>query len=263
MSERERLFRELLAYAEETEDVLGLYVFGSRGWPDGLADDASDYDVGVVLRDDADLDAFDARWPYVHGAAVEVTRATLSQLRAHGEPDTASAWARPLYAEVDLRLDKSGEVAALLEEKRELPAGAREKLARNTLDAYVNATYRSLRHRLVGAGTGARLDAAESVPPLLTFLFALEGRVRPFNKYLEQELRDRPVAGGQITIDDVTALLEGDPRRQRTIFRTVEELAKEQGFEDVIAAWEPDVAWLRGEATYRETASGGGGVARG
>jgi hypothetical protein len=121
----------------------------------------------------------------VHGASVEVARATLSQLRAHGEADTASA------------------------------------------------------------------------------LFALERRVRPFNKYLEQELRDRPIAGGAITIDDVIALLEGDASRQRTIFRTVEQRAKEEGFGEVIAGWEPDVAWLRGEAGYREAASGGGGVARG
>ena len=253
MRDGERRLRELLDYAEASDDVLGVFVFGSRGRVDGLADDASDYDVAVVLRDDADVEAFDSRWPYVHGATVEVARSTLSELRAAGEPGTPSAWSRPMYAAVDVRLDKTAELATVLDEKRTLPNEGREALARESLDAYVNANYRSLRYRLVGAQAGARLDAAESVPPLLTFLFADEGRVRPFNKYLEQELRERPVAGGAITIDDVTALLDGDPARQQAVFREVERVARVRGLGDVLDAWEPDLAFLRGDAPYRAT----------
>ena len=109
---------ELLRYAEGSDDVIGVYLFGSRGRPDGLPDERSDYDVGVVLRDEADLESFDERWPYVHGARVEIARARLSELRVAGDYGTPSAWTRPIYAAVDLRLDKTGEVAAILEEKR-------------------------------------------------------------------------------------------------------------------------------------------------
>lgn len=75
----------LLAFARGSHDVLGVYVFGSRGRADGLVDERSDWDVAVVLRDDADVADFDARWPYVH-APVEIARATLSELRAHTGP---------------------------------------------------------------------------------------------------------------------------------------------------------------------------------
>lgn len=119
MDERERQFRELVAYAHEDDDVLGLYVFGSRARDDELHDEQSDYDVAVVLRDrDGVADAFDARWPYVHGAPVEIARSTLSELRRLGDYGTPSEWSRYLYTRVDLILDKTGEIAAILREKR-------------------------------------------------------------------------------------------------------------------------------------------------
>jgi predicted nucleotidyltransferase len=222
---------ELLAFAERSPDVLGAYVFGSRGRADGLPDERSDWDVCVVLRDGADVAAFDADWPYRHGAPVEVARVTLSELAADDGP---------LYEAVDLRLDKSGELRPLLAAKGRVD----ERVAREALDAYVNATYRSLRYAEVGAA-GARLDAAESVPPLLTFLFALDGRGRPFNKYVADAL---PEGFG---LERLTAVLDGDGDAQRALFRDVELLARARGHGDVIDAWEPDVAWLRGESGYR------------
>lgn len=242
---------ELLAYARSADDVLAVYVFGSRGRPDGLADERSDYDVGVVLRDDADLESFDRRWPFVHGEPVEVSRSTLSELRVAGGHETPSAWTRPIYEAVDLRLDKTGDVAAILQEKRLLQPEARPVILRESLDAYVNSTYRSLRYRLVGAGAGVRLDAAAAVPPLLDFLFAVEGRVRPFNKYLEQELARLPFAEGAFHVDRLLALLDADPAEQHAVFRDVERIAREHGLGDVVDAWEPDVPWLRGDEPYR------------
>ncbi len=242
---------ELLRYARSADDVLAVYVFGSRGRADGLADEVSDCDVGVVLRDDANLAAFDTRWPSTHGAPVEIARATLSELRAAGDFGTPSAWSRPLYSAVDLRLDKTGEVAAILETKRAVQPEARPTILREALDAYINATYRSLRYRLVGAGAGARLDAAAAVPPLLDFLFAVENRVRPFNKYLELELERLPLAGGVIRLDRLLAILEGDTMEQHAVFRDVERVAREHGLDGIVDAWQPDVAWLRGDEPYR------------
>ena len=83
---REARFQALLAYAEEDPDVLGLFVFGSRGRDDDLHDSRSDYDVAVMLTDrESALATFDERWPYVHGAPVEIARSTLLGLREHSE----------------------------------------------------------------------------------------------------------------------------------------------------------------------------------
>lgn len=185
-SDAESRFRELLAYAEADDDVVALFVFGSRA-RQGFADDASDYDVGVVVREEA-LVAFDRRWPYEHGAPVEIASTTPAGLREHAEPGTSSEWARYQYVHVELLVDKSGEVSAVLAEKARLPEEHRRRIAANALGAYVNSTYRSLRNHDRGLHLAARLDAAESVPHLSTAIFAFEERVRPFNKYLEWEL---------------------------------------------------------------------------
>ena len=237
----------LLEHARASDDVLGVYVFGSRGRPDGRTDERSDWDVGAVLRDEAAQAAFEERWPLVHGSPVEISCATLDRLRTLGDYGTESEWSRYLYVHVDVLLDKTGEIATSLREKRTVPDSVRDEVVRNSLGAYVNSTYRSLRYRMVGAGIGARLDAAESVPPLLTFLFAVDGRVRPFNKYLETEPPGLPGVPARLA-----RVLDGDVDELHALFRDVERLAREHGYGDVIDGWEPDVAWLRGEARYRE-----------
>jgi len=257
MDERERQFQALLAYARQDADVLGLYVFGSRAREDDLSDDRSDYDVAVVLEDrDGALETFDARWPHVHGAPVEVTRSTLAELRdVRGEYGAPDEWSRYGYTRVDVILDKTGEIEPILRAKRTVPADVRDQLVRDALDGYINSTYRSLRYRMVGAQEGARLDGAESIPHLLTALFAIDGRVRPFNKYLAEELRERPLNEPAWHADRLLprllSLLEGDVEEQQALFRDVDRVARARGFAQVVESWEPDVAWLRGEADYR------------
>lgn len=253
---RETQFRSLLHYAETAPEVLGLFVFGSRGREDALRDSRSDYDVAVVLTDqDGAIEAFDEEWPYVHGASVEVARSTLGELREHGEYGTASAWARYQYAQVKLLVDKTGAIAPILAQKRRIPDGVRDRLVRDALDGYINFTYRSLRYQMVGAEEGARLDGAESLPYALTAIFALDGRVRPFNKYLASELRSNPLTDDAWAADALLprldAVLRGDTEQQRILFRDLERFSRERGFGEVVDGWQPDVGWLRGDDGYR------------
>ncbi len=105
------------------------------------------------------------------------------------------------------------------------------------LDAYMNSLYRGLKRP---DGIGGRLQQAESIAHLLTCLFALEGRVRPFHDYLEWELGNYPLEGW----NDLLNLLDGD---QRELFRRVEAHVRERGLGAVVDSWEPDVPFLRGE----------------
>jgi predicted nucleotidyltransferase len=79
MPSRDDTLSLLVAHARENDAVLALFVFGSRGRK-VATDDASDYDVAVILRDDAALTMFDKQWPYAHGAGVEIVSATLDDL---------------------------------------------------------------------------------------------------------------------------------------------------------------------------------------
>ena len=235
-------FEELLEVAGSREEIVGLYVFGSRG-RDFMVDERSDWDVCVVLADREACEAFDREFPYAHGARVEIVSATLAELRGN-----ESEHGRYAAAHADVVLDKTGgELTRVVAEQESLPAGSRDAIVRDALDGYVNQTYRSLRY-------GTLLDAVEAIPHALRTIFALAGRVRPYNKYLEWELRRHPL--DDWNADDLLQLLDrvltGEPDAQRELFRRIEDPARREGFGDVIDGWEPDVEWLRGSGGYRE-----------
>jgi hypothetical protein len=235
-------FEELLELARLRDDIVGLYVFGSRG-RDFMVDERSDWDVCVVLADREARAAFDREFPYAHGARVEIASATLDSLRG-----LASEHSRYAAAHADVVLDKTGgELSRVVADLESLPAGRRDTVVREALDDYINQAYRSLRY-------GTRLDAVEAVPPALRTIFALSNRVRPYNKYLEWELRHHPVDGW--TADELLPLIDrvltGEPDAQHQLFKQVEELARREGSGDVVDGWEPDVEWLRGDAAYRD-----------
>jgi len=234
-------FEDLLEAARSREDVVGLYVFGSRG-RDFMVDERSDWDVCVVLADPEARERFDREFPYAHGARVEIVSTTLDGIR-----NESSEHGRYAAAHADVVLDKTGgDLARVVAGQESLPSGTRDAVVREALDGYINQTYRSLRY-------GTRLDAVEAIPYALRTIFALENRVRPYNKYLEWELRHHPLDGW--TADDLLPLLDrvltGERKAQHELFELIEEPARREGFGDVVDGWEPDVDWLRGQGDYR------------
>jgi hypothetical protein len=235
-------FDELLELARAREEIVGLYLFGSRG-RDFMVDERSDWDVCVVLADREAQEAFDREFPSAHGAQVEIVTVTLGGLR-----DLASEHSRYASAHADVVLDKTdGELTRVVGEQESLPSGSRDATVRDALDGYINQTYRSLRYR-------TRLDAVEAIPYALRTLFALGNRVRPYNKYLEWELRHHPLEGwtGDELLPLIDRVLTGEPTAQHELFNRIEPQARSAGFGDVIDGWEPDVAWLRGSGGYRD-----------
>jgi hypothetical protein len=164
---------------------------------------------------------------------------TLEQLR------NLPQWNRYSLAWVEPQLDKTGEVAAALRDATTVdPAAAAEPL-----DGYVNMLYRSLKNARVGLGLASLLDAQESIPWFLEFLFTVHGRLRPYNKWLEWELEQHPLpASNSPLVGRIERIARtGDVAEQQSLFRDAEALARAHGLGAVIDGWEPDVAWLRGD----------------
>jgi hypothetical protein len=145
----------------------------------------------------------------------------------------------------------NGKIQELVAEKSLLPPTAAREIAARALDAYINSYYRSAKNSRDGLPLAAQLDAAESIPPFLTALFALQERVRPFNKFLAWELETYPLGDETWSaaallprVQTITAT--GDLSEQRRLFRDTERIARKHALGDVIDGWEPDVEWLRG-----------------
>jgi hypothetical protein len=243
-------YEELVDLARSDDGVLGLVLTGSRG-QDILITDESDWDVRLVVRAD-DLDEYRSRYGTPHGSRVEVFVLTLADLAAAGMPGSDVSWDRPSYVDAQIVLDTEGRVAEIVDGLRSLSTEHARSVAAESLDDYMNSYFRSAKSHRLGLALEAQLDAAESIPPLLGFLFAVHGRVRPFNKHLRAELERRPLGSDLWAVDVLLPRLErivgsGDLAEQRALFRDVEELARTHGHGDLIDGWEPDVAWLRGD----------------
>jgi len=218
----------LLAKARQDENVIGVVVHGSRGRGSHVHD-GSAWDVIVVVRERTGR--YDSEERGTELEAFEVTSLA-----------NVPRWMLPAFTWTTPVLDKTGAVAAELAElTRADPATAAEPL-----DDYVNSYYRSAKNARVGLGLAAFLDAQESIPHYLDFVFTVHGRMRPYNKWLEWELSEHP-----LPVDVDLARLErigrtGDLDDQRALFRETETLARRLGHGATIDDWEPDVAFLRG-----------------
>jgi hypothetical protein len=164
-------------------------------------------------------------------------------------PGSGSDWNAYTFAHVAPTLDRlDGEITRITRRKGQRDPDA---TAPDLLDGYINCYYRARKSHRDGLLTEARLDAAESVPWFLDFLFAAFGRVCPYNKWLPWELRTHPLPepwSEDRLLPTVEAILDSaDINAQQHLFIDAERLARSRGWSEVIEGWEPDVAWLRGE----------------
>ena len=239
--ENERQFAAFVERVANDASVLGVVLFGSRGYG-AFVTPASDFDAFVVVTGDP------APWRTPHGSPVEVWPMGLEEFRSHGLPGSSTAWNRPTFLGTRVLLDRlDGEIDRIVDRKRRLDPDEAREVAAASLGDYTNRLHRALRGLEAGRDLEGRLDALESLSPLLTTVFALEGRVRPFNKWLRHEL-----AAGPLGIPGLLAMLDSisaspTPDNQRELFRLVERTAQAAGHGAVIDDWGPDVRWLRGE----------------
>lgn len=200
-------------------DLLGIVLSGSAGRD--YATERSDLDVMVVLADEAassrstsrssDVDEIPARW---------------SDLLTVAPFGTEDWWSRWSFAWAPVLLDRTrGDLPEAVRRQATLtPEEADGVLIdHDRLDGWVNFAYRALKNDRDGRALEARLDAAESVPWLLDVVFAMAGRVRPYNKYLPWELRTHPVHGWSADelLDLVERTLDGDVGAVRETFPRV------------------------------------------
>jgi hypothetical protein len=242
-------YEELIAIALTDDRVLGLVLTGSRGRGPFARDD-SDWDVRLVVRDDAWSEAA-AAFATDRGSRVETVVLSLTAFEQAAEIGAADEWDRYSYSYAQVVVDKlDGRIGELVKGKGVLPADEAAKRAELKLDEYINSYYRSVKNLAGGLAVASHLDAAESVASFLAALFAMYGRVRPFNKFLVWELREHPLgetawAHGTLMPRLQKIISTGDIAEQQQLFRDLERLAREHGLGEVIDRWEPDVPMLR------------------
>lgn len=240
-------FEELLAKARKDSNILALWLGGSRG--KGLVTADSDYDCWIIVKDEV-LEEYRERLEKLNSHGFDLSVSTLDEFTNYAGWNSPTMWDRYSFAHIKALVDKLGIVQEMIDAKATIPDCELRPFVRRSLDHYINQVYRSLKCHRDGNTVGSRLDAAESINPLLDAIFALNGRLRPYHKYLEWELKNYPLQKPGMPSDElVRSVLEiittGDSSIQRELLTVVEKLFRDNGYGDVFDAWGEDLLWMR------------------
>jgi hypothetical protein len=206
--------------ADYGAQLVGMVLSGSAGR--GVATERSDLDVFTVLADTGRRGPETSR-----SAALDETIVAISDLERVPPFGTGGWWYRWSFAWAPMLLDRTGgRLASALHRLATVTVdeAASILVEHDRLDGWLNFAYRALKNDRDGRALERRLDAAESMPWLLDVIFTLEGRVRPYQKYLPWELRRHPLDlwRAEELLAVLIATLDGDPSAIRATFQRVE-----------------------------------------
>ena len=240
-------FASFVRRARADPAVLGLVLSGSRA-RESMPTVHSDYDVYVVIDDDRPEAA--ERLDALRDTRLDVGAIPLARFRTRGLPGDPASWDRYAFVHCRILFDRDGRtVTGLVRRKAVLDPDEARELTDGSLDAWLNSYYRAMKSHRDGRPEPAHLDAAESVPYLLTALFALHGRVRPYNKYLRRELERFPLGAAHWEADRLLPrlrrlLAEGDARTLRDVFADLDRTARAAGHGGIIDSWADHLAQI-------------------
>ncbi|MEM7533075.1 MAG: hypothetical protein AAF639_12920 [Chloroflexota bacterium] len=239
-------YTDLQTIAQHDPNILALILVGSRGRDFAHTD--SDWDCQMIVVDDV-LDVYRQRFANLP-AEIELSIDTLDGFRDHAAWGNEMAWDRYTWAHITPEIDKTDSVLQpIIDEKSRVPEEHVDAFIRGSLDHYINQVYRSIKCLRSGNDVGHRLEAAESIRPMLNALFCLhDRRVLPYYKYLAWDLAHYPLdkldCSSEELLHDILAIVEGgDCLVQQKWLRKVESLFRREGYGDVFDAWEGKDQW--------------------
>ena len=240
--DRDKTYEEILKKTEADPNVLGLILSGGRG--KGMATEHSDYDLIIVVQEDAKAQAveeYEKKYNSIENIEAHVK--TLNEFQKSSEWGSDESWNRYTFAHIKAQIDKTGEIQKLIDSKGVIPSSEVKKFTSYWIGGFINQYYRAFKNNRDKNMLAAHLDAIESIPMLLNVLFGREGRLRPYNKFLEWELKKYPLQHLPWPPDEFMAAIKkvlqtGDIEIMKDFYRKLRDTSIEMGYEKDIQEWD-------------------------
>ncbi|KKM89840.1 hypothetical protein LCGC14_1244630 [marine sediment metagenome] len=247
MNSAKKIFTNIYEEAQSDPNIIGFFLGGSRG--KGFQTAYSDYDTYIIVKDSI-VKNYKERYPFRKYKGVDLIVFSLSEFKKCVPWGSPEAFGRYSFSHVKALIDKNGKIQELLNEMAKVPEKYLSKFIAESLDAYINFLYRSLKCIRDGDIEAARLEAAISIPYFLDVVFAIHnGRLRPYYKYLKWELETFPLTKIPLDTGEIISMLmiildSADLKTQQQLLRIIEEILRNEGFGKLFESWGSDFPWM-------------------
>jgi len=230
---------KLIKIAQQDENIIGLIPTGSFG--KGFQTKNSDFDCIVIVKDNF-LKEYSDKYKNFN-KNIDLNVLSLAQFDKYAEWGSESEWDRYNFAHIRALVDKTnGKIQKLIDKKSVFPKDKARDFIKGNLDAYINQVYRSLKNFRDGNKEAGTLDAIDTIRFVISIIFALHGRIRPYNKYLFWEIEKYPLTKISWKSEKYKEIFinicsSGDIDSQKELFKMIKDVSCQEGFGDVFDAW--------------------------
>ena len=255
MSSPSEIYEKIYNEAKKDPNIIGFFLGGSRGKE--LQTEYSDYDTYIIVEDSV-VKEYKERYPKQKYEGLDLMVFSYSEFKNYARWERSEAYDRYSFAHVKALIDKNSKIQELLNEMGKVPKENLSKFIAESLDAYINYLYRSLKCIRDGDIEAARLEAAFSIPAFLNVIFAIHnGRLRPYYKYLKWELKKFPLTKIPMTAEEIVnnlmkILNNADYKAQQNFLKITEDALRKEGFGNVFESWGDDFPWMKSFKPLKE-----------
>ncbi|PCI25063.1 hypothetical protein COB57_02470 [Candidatus Peregrinibacteria bacterium] len=237
--ETNQQFEKITQTLEKDTNAIAFWLDGSRGKK--METEHSDYDARIIVKESVKQEYKDL-YENISDPDIDISVMTLNELKEHAEYGSEMSWDRYNFTHLKVIFDKSGKIQKIIDDKAKRSKTEQDTIINNSLGAFINQVYRLEKDMRDNNILAAKLEAIEAIPFFLEAIFALEGRIRPYNKYLEWELNNFPLTifpwkKGEL----ISIILEITENKQlhrlHELFTTIKPLFKKAGYNEAFDEW--------------------------
>jgi predicted nucleotidyltransferase len=235
-------YKKLVREFKKDPNVLAFWLSGSRG--KGMITKASDYDCIIIVKDVAKEEYEKKYVKDFKDPEFDMFVRKVDELKKHALYGTDLAWDRFNYAYINILFDKTEKIQKIINAKTVVSKKEAGKIIKdeNGLDGFINQVYRAAKCKRDSNLIAAQLEAAEAIPCLLDCIFALEGRIKPYHKYLAWDMDCHPLKKLPWKADEfikklLKILKDGDEKTLLELFTKTRPIFIEAGYGAIYDSW--------------------------
>jgi len=202
----------------------------------------SDYDFVMIVNDVVKKEYEKKYTKISKDPEFDIFVKTVAELKRHAIFGSDTVRDRFSYVYIEVMSDKTGKIQKIVNNKSVISKKEAGLIISSSLDAFINQIYRSAKCRRDGNLIAAHFEMTEAISWLLNCIFALEGRVKPYYKYLQWDLKQHPLKklpwnDAELMKKLMKIVKDGDEKTLMDLFKKTRPIFKKAGYGSIYDGW--------------------------